>query len=90
MIQGRVDRKEGGGRGSTAGGQEGGGGEEQREGGRWGWGEGGKGEGENGKEKGKMRGDFTDGYDGMPGWTKAIGLSCMQIECLGNRGYDIH
>ena len=43
-------------------------------GGRW---EGGNGEGGKGKEvgmgtgrrRGKRRGDFTDGYDGMPGWT---------------------
>ena len=43
-------------------------------GGRW---EGGNGEGGKGKEVGmgrgrrrsKMSGDFTDGYDGMPGWT---------------------
>ena len=40
-------------------------------------GEGGNGEGGKGKEvgmgrrrrRGKRRGDFTDGYDGMPGWT---------------------
>ena len=43
-------------------------------GGRW---EGGNGEGGKMKEvemgrgriRGKRRGDFTDGYDGMPGWT---------------------
>ena len=43
-------------------------------GGRW---EGGNGEGGKGKEvgmgrgrrRGKRRGDFTDGNDGMPGWT---------------------
>ena len=37
-----------------------------------------------GRRRGKRRGDFTDGYDGMPGWTKAIGLinSCKQIECF--------
>ena len=64
-------------------------------------GEGGNGErGEDGKEamgrveRGKRWGrawgeegarDFTDGYDGMPGWTSAIGLinGCKQIECLG-------
>ena len=55
--------------------------EEMERGGQWGsWGgrwEGGNGEGGNGKEvgmgrgrrRGKRRGDFTDGYDGMPGWT---------------------
>ena len=44
--------------------------------GRWGGGNGeegnGKGErgGATGKERrGKKREDFTDGYDGMPGWT---------------------
>ena len=26
---------------------------------------------------GKRRGDLTDGYDGMPGWTNG----CKQIEC---------
>ena len=31
-------------------------------------GEGGNGEGERGR-RGKKREDFTDGYDGMPGWT---------------------
>ena len=38
-----------------------------------------------GRRKGKRRGDFTDGYNGMPGWTQAIGFinSCKQIECLG-------
>ena len=40
-------------------------------GGRW---EGGNGEGKEvgmgrGRRRGKRRGDFTDGYDGMPGWT---------------------
>ena len=43
-------------------------------GGRW---EGGNGEGGKmkevgmgrGRRRGKRRGDFTDGYDGMPGWT---------------------
>ena len=40
-----------------------------------------------GRRRGKRRGDFTDGYDGMPGWTYAIGLinSCKQIECLGRQ-----
>ena len=57
--------------------------------GRW---EGGNGERAKGKEvgmemgrrRGKIRGDFTDGYDGMPGWTHSIGLmnGCKQIECL--------
>ena len=41
--------------------------------------EGGNGEGEKkGQEEG---GDFTYGYDGMPGWTEAN--SCKQIDCLG-------
>ena len=47
-----------------------------REGGkRWGWGGGEKGArvGEISQmdmmERGKSRGDFTDGYDGMPSWT---------------------
>ena len=34
--------------------------------GRGSTGSGGKGEVE---KNGKIRGDFTDGYDGMPGWT---------------------
>ena len=39
---------------------------------------------EMGKRRGKRRGDFTDGYDGMPGWTHSIGLinGCKQMECL--------
>ena len=37
-----------------------------------------------GRRRGKRRGDFTDGYDGMPGWTQAVGLinSCKQIILL--------
>ena len=56
--------------------EEGGNGEggNEEEGGRW---EGGNKEGGKGKEvrtgmerrRGKRRGDFKDGYDGMPGWT---------------------
>ena len=40
-----------------------------------------------GRRRGKRRGDFTDGYDGMPVCTKAIGLinSCKQIDCLGRQ-----
>ena len=49
-------------------------GEQWGRGGKW---EGGNGEGGKEKEVGrgrgrrrrKRRGDFTDGYDGMPGWT---------------------
>ena len=85
---GRVDKKEWGG--------EGGNGEET---GRGGWrggnlkgemGRGATGRGRwewgakmIGRRRGKRRGHFTDGYDGMPGWTYSIGLSCKQIECLG-------
>ena len=58
---GRVDRKEGAGRGIW----QRGGGQRKLEMGAGGVG-GGKGEGE---KNGKIRGDFTDGYDGMPGWT---------------------
>ena len=58
------------GRGRWKGGQWGGG---DGEGGgqkRWGWGGGEKrGGGKRGGERGKRRVDFTDGYDGMPGWT---------------------
>ena len=49
--------------------------------------EGGDGEGATGRgrceeeKKEQEEGHFTDGYDGMPGWTKAIGLSWKQIEC---------
>ena len=54
----------GGGNGEGEGGNEKGEmGREQQEGGD---GEGGKGEGE---RRGKRRGDFTDGYEEMPGWT---------------------
>ena len=49
----RVDRKEGGGEGEHGSGQQGGGD-----------GEGGNGKGE-GRRKGKRRGDFTDGCDGI-------------------------
>ena len=40
-----------------------------------------------GRRRGKRRGDFTDGYDGMPGWTQAVGLIniCKQIKCLGRQ-----
>ena len=38
--------------------------------------EGGKGEEE---KKGQKERAFTDGYNGMPGWICAIGLSCKQI-----------
>ena len=38
--------------------------------------EGGKGRG---RRRGKKRGHFTNGYNGMPGWICAIGLSCKQI-----------
>ena len=40
-----------------------------------------------GERRGQRRGDFTDGYDGTPGWTYAIGLinSCNRIECLGRQ-----
>ena len=108
MIQGRVDRKEGGwgigltragsgGGGGEEGGQEGGGcgggdGNWEREMGRGQWGGGdweeqrGGGDGEGamgrrwgggnekaemrrGRRRSKRRGDFTDGYDGMPMWT---------------------
>ena len=56
----------------------------QRRGGQWG-GEDGK--GGKGKEvgvgkrrrRGKRTGDFTDGYDGMPGWTWAIGLQADRM-----------
>ena len=34
-----------------------------------------------GRRRGKRRKHYTDGYDLMSGWT--IGLSCKQIECLG-------
>ena len=32
-----------------------------------------------GRRRGKRRGHFTDGYNGMLGWICAIGLSCKQI-----------
>ena len=57
-------------------------------------GEGKMGRGERGKRgvgrerrRGKRRGDFIDGYDGMPGWAWAIGLinGGKQIECLGRQ-----
>ena len=32
-----------------------------------------------GRRRGKRRGHFTDGYNGMPGWICAMGLSCKQI-----------
>ena len=57
LEAGRVDRKEGAGRGIW-----------QRGGGQQEVGDGGGGKGEV-KKNGKIRGDFTDGYDGMPGWT---------------------
>ena len=57
--------------------------------GRW---EGDNGEGKEvgmgkGQRRGQRRGYFTDGYDGTPGWTYAIGLinSCNRIECLGRQ-----
>ena len=71
---GRVDRKEGAGRGDGNGKREiwrevmgrgrfEGGDEEGATGrGRRGWDKG------RGRRRGKRRGDFTDGYDGMPGW----------------------
>ena len=37
-----------------------------------------------GRRRGKRRGHFTDGYNGMPGWICATGLSCKQIG-LGRR-----
>ena len=39
--------------------------------GRWQWGGGKRKEVEmgRGRRRGKRKGDFTDGYDGMPGWT---------------------
>ena len=45
-----------------------------------------------GRRRSNRKGDFTDGYDGMPGWTEAICLinSCKQIECLGRQSYRIH
>ena len=56
--------------GGGEGGQEGRGGEGNMatEGGQQEVGDGGGGKGEV-KKNGKIRGDFTDGYDGMPGWT---------------------
>ena len=62
MIQGRVDRIEGAGRGIW---QRGGG---QREVRQWGWGGGGVQQGR-GRKMVKIRGDFIDGSDGMQGWT---------------------
>ena len=44
--------------------------------------EGGKGEG--GRE-GKRRGDFTDGYDKMPGWNEVTDFSDFVYPC--NAGY---
>ena len=69
------DRKEGGWeeRWQWGGGDwEGGMGTERWGGGQWGGGKRGMGEGRGnreGGERGKIREDFTDGYDGMPGWT---------------------
>ena len=65
----------------------------KNEGRRWGrgqWERGGEGEagaGERETMRGQEEGDFIDGYDGMPGWTLAIGLinGCKQIEVLGRR-----
>ena len=76
----RVDRKEVGVEGemATGGGQWGGGDWEEQRGGEDGEGAMGRGDGERGNEKAEMRrgrrrskrrGDFTDGYDGMPMWT---------------------
>ena len=80
---GRVDKKEWGGEGETGGEQWGGDWEGGWRGGNL---KGEMGRGATGREDrrgAKGRGHFTDGYDGMPGWTYAIGLSCKQIECLG-------
>ena len=121
MIQGRVDRKEGGG-----GGGEGGNGEGETGMGKWEGvevlaragslegetgkgktrrgrgqceggggnrkGETGKGAKGRGRRRGKRRGDFTDGYDempgwtyGMPGWNEVTELSDFVYPC--NAGY---
>ena len=67
LEAGRVDRKEGAGRGIW-----------QRVGGQQEVGDGGGGKGEV-EKNGKIRGDFTDGYDGMPGgqrlWHSLIATS---------------
>ena len=121
MIQGRVDRKEGGGGGGEGGNGEGETGMGKREGvevlaregslegetgkgktrrGRGQWeggggnrkGETGKGAKGRGRRRGKRRGDFTDGYDempgwtyGMPGWNEVTELSDFVYPC--NAGY---
>ena len=93
MTKGRRGGREGLAR--TGSGEESGGWTERRgvRKGRWQWGggdgEGGNGKGETGRgakrwgrRRGKRREDFIDGYDGRPGWTYAIRLSCKHIECL--------
>ena len=39
------------------------------------------------RRKRQEEGDFTNGYDGMPGWTSVIGLinGWKQTECLGQQ-----
>ena len=122
MIQGRVDRKEGGGgvergqrggrdrdgeteRGRSSGkgrqfGGETGKGKTRRGRGQWEGGGGnrkgktGKGAKGRGRRRGKRRGDFTDGYDempgwtyGMPGWNEVTELSDFVYPC--NAGYPM-
>ena len=57
--------------------------------GRWGGGKQEEGDGEGGKgkgeKKGKRKGDFTDGYDEMPGWNKVTEFSDFVYPC--NAGY---
>ena len=57
--------------------------------GRWGGGsrkrETGKGAKVRGRRRGKRRGDFTDGYDEMPGWNKVTEFSDFVYPC--NAGY---
>ena len=49
--------------------------------------EGGDGEGHKGKgrRRGKRRGDFTDGYDEMPGWNEVTVFADFVYPC--NAGY---
>ena len=67
-------------------------GEDNREGGNGGgngegdWGVGNR-EAETGRwRRGKRREDFTDGYDGMPGWVIGLINGSNQIESLGRQG----